>query len=142
MYFAGWIPTAIGRLSFTTIGRGKHPSRCWKAQDGEQFVVIQRRDLLDVLVPFAGNSVNSGSIREIIAKLVIRKTGRFFFVMTANLGSKGEICFGHVYLVPALRNRILANRLRSWIRHDGGMKTWRNEFEERIQDISSFTAKY
>lgn len=96
MYYAGWVPTIIGRLSFTTIGLGKHPSQCWKKEDDARFVVMQRRDLLDVLVPFAEKYQFWGGVREFISKNIRRKTGRFLFVMTACISCRGETCNGLV----------------------------------------------
>ena len=142
MHFSGWVPTVIGRLSFTAIGCGKHPSHCWKKEDGDRFVIMQCRDLLDVILPFAGNSVASGFLRELISKNIIGKSGRFLFVMTADISNDGENCFGYVYLVPVAENRKLRKKLRAWFRHDGDMSAWGAEYEESISKAAKYTAKY
>lgn len=102
-------------------------------------MVMQRRDLLDMLVPFAENSVFLGGVREFISKAFIGQTGRFLFVMTANISNRGETCNGLVYLVPAARNRELKKRMRVWFRNNGDMETWEKELEVSISRESIYS---
>ena len=89
MYYAGWVPTIIGRLSFTMIGRGMQPSRCWRNEDDAQFVVMQRRDLLDVLVPFTENSQFLGGVREFLSKN--KHALRIIFLWTVSSPTKNKL---------------------------------------------------
>ena len=99
MYYAGWIPAVIGRLSFELIGSGNYPTRCLKKEEKNRFVVVQRRDLLDVTLPFVENSGTSGIFREIFSRTIYGISGRFIFAMIGTVQRDGKICTGCVYLI-------------------------------------------
>lgn len=105
MEYIGWVPTITGRLSFSTIGLGSYPSACSRSGEGSEFVLMQRRDLLDVIVPF-GNSTDVGKFfRELIANKIFGVSGRFLFVMSAKVEASGEACEGQIHVFPEVKAR-------------------------------------
>lgn len=142
MHYAGWVPTVIGRLAFAMIGCGSHPSRCWKKEDDERFVVMQCRNLVDLLVPFATKSETGGFVREFASNIFTGRSGRFTFVMNAAVANQDEYCAGCVYVVPTARKRKMRNRLRAWIRQEGRRNSWKHELEEIILDDSIYIADF
>ena len=58
----GWIPTATGNLSFSSIGNAARPKRVlssFREVDGKQyFVVVQRRRATDALFGIVGDLLN------------------------------------------------------------------------------------
>lgn len=104
MAYFGWVPTVTGNLSFTTLGRGSFPSRSIRIDTENGFVIYQKRDLLDVLVPYADDVVVANFLRETIANWILQISGKFSFFMVASQESGDERCTGTIYLVAHAGN--------------------------------------
>lgn len=142
MHYAGWIPTVIGRLSFMLIGSGNYPTRCLKKEEKGRFVVVQRRDLLDVTLPFVENSGTSGFFREIYSKTFYGNSGRFFFAMIGTVERDGKACNGRVYLISVARNHQVCNGLRAWCLGSQDFSAWDENMEKQIREVSSYVMNY
>lgn len=142
MYYAGWIPTVIGRLSFELIGSGNYPTRCLKKEEKNRFVVVQRRDLLDVTLPFVENSGTSGIFREIFSRTIYGISGRFIFAMIGTVQRDGKICTGRVYLISVARNRQVCKKLRTWCLSPQDFSAWNEYMENQLRNASSYVLNY
>ena len=142
MHYAGWIPTVIGRLSFDLIGSGNFPTPCLKKEEKDRFVVVQRRDLLDVTLPFVENSGTSGFFREIFSKTVYGNSGRFIFAMIGTVQRDGKACTGRVYLISVARNRQVCNALRTWCLSSQDFSEWDEYMEKQVSEASSYVMNY
>ncbi|MEL6753947.1 MAG: hypothetical protein AAFO57_07975, partial [Pseudomonadota bacterium] len=114
MRFAGWVPTVTGHLSFTTLGTGSYPSKPWKKVAGQKIWMMQRRDLLDVLLPYAEASYSVSSLREAIAKRVLRISGRFCFFIEGEIAQDGESLTGKIHLLHEIHDKDIYGRLKRW----------------------------
>lgn len=114
MHYTGWIPTITGHLSFTTIATGSFPTRCWRRDDGKRFLAVQRRDLLDVLVPYADSLEVMSFFREKIANLVVGISGRFWYILDAQETCDGEGLTGVVHMVPQAKNKSYVAKLKKF----------------------------
>lgn len=118
MHYIGWVPTVTGHLSFTTIGSGSFPAVCSRKDVDGTFFILQRRDLLDVLVPYAEGSEVASYFRELLANLVIGISGRFWFVLSAKPSTDGDRCSGQILMIPAANNRNKISKIRDWFKSD------------------------
>ena len=94
--YSGWIPTAVGRLSFRHIGDTDFPERAEYANrvdagDFRYIVVRQYRALSDALFPSLTDTISN-------------RSGRFVFVLTARSDQKTSNndarIVGSVFIVP------------------------------------------
>ncbi|SLN23128.1 hypothetical protein ROJ8625_00920 [Roseivivax jejudonensis] len=125
--YLGWVPTVTGNLSFTTIGTGSFPNRCVRKDIGRTVFVLQRRDLLDVLVPYSEGTDVAKFFREFLANHLIGISGNFWFVLELSVSDDGEESSGTVFVVPQAKNSDLIQRLKAWFKSDD------DSFNERLK---------
>lgn len=140
MHYIGWIPTVTGHLSFSTIATGSFPSRSWRREDGKRFVAAQRRDLLDVLVPYADSSEVARFFREKIANLVVGISGRFWYILDTEDVGDGERLSGTVHMVPATKNRNFVRCLRKNLA-DSDERKCIASIAQRSPEVSCYSVK-
>ncbi len=74
--------------------------------------MLQKRDLLDVVLPYTENSKVGSFVREYFANFVIGISGMFCVIANLQRHASGEYFFGHLYLVPLRKNRSQIRSLR------------------------------
>lgn len=116
MKFSGWVPTVTGNLSFSVIGNGTFPSKCIRTDFANGFSVLQRRDLLDVLVPYAEDNSFAQFFREKLVNWIWRISGKFSFLFIAD-DSKGdnEVCHGKIFIIAEALEKKKLKELRAWL---------------------------
>ncbi len=140
-HFVGWVPTVTGHLSFTTIATGTFPTRCWRRESGKKFVAVQRRDLLDVLVPYADSIEVMRFFREKLANLVVGISGRFWYILDAQESADGETLSGSIHMVPAAKNRPFVKTLRSWLATSGNLDVF-DKITPKIKNASCYSVEF
>lgn len=141
MNYIGWVPTVTGHLSFSTIGTGSFPTRCWRREQGSRICVVQRRDLLDVLVPYAEGSEVAKYFREKLANLVVGISGRFWYVMDAVEADDGETVSGVIYMIPGAHNGAAVKQLKSWLANAPNLDGI-NELIGRVDSASCYSISF
>lgn len=141
MRFVGWVPTVTGHLSFTTLATGSFPTRCWRRERGDRLIALQRRDLLDVLVPYADSVEVVSYFREKLANIVIGISGRFWYVLDAREVDDGECLEGHIYMIPAAKNGDYIGALHSWLTSSVDLEGV-DEFIAKTTDVSCYSVEF
>lgn len=138
----GWVPTVTGNLSFSALGRGSFPSRCLRVDTPEVFVIYQKRDLLDVLVPYADDVNVAKFFREKIANLALKISGQFSFVMIATPEKLTECCTGKIYLVAHAHNNRALKEAKKAFRQSEPTNDARELFELAVSQMSCYETKF
>ncbi|WP_334063697.1 hypothetical protein [Limimaricola cinnabarinus] len=99
MIYTGWVPNVTGHLSFSTIGITSHPTRSRRVVGSTKTVVVQKRDLLDVIVPFLGNDKASSYFREFISNRIVGISGNFTFICLYDTPLPNGNLKGDIYLL-------------------------------------------
>jgi hypothetical protein len=142
MDYFGWVPTVTGNLSFTTLGNGSFPSRCSRLDTSKSFVIYQKRDLLDVLVPFADDIEVAKFFREKIANWILRISGQFSFVMVATPDEATQCCRGEIYIVAHATNNKALHRSQKLLRDSAGTDEDLAEFVSEVVKLCCYEAKF
>lgn len=141
MHFCGWVPTVTGHLSFTTLATGSFPSRCWRRECGKRFVAVQRRDLLDVLVPYAESVEVINYFREKLSNIVVGISGRFWYILDAVEAEDGETLKGIIHMVPATNNKPFVKQLKTWLANTGALSGV-DQMMHSTKNASCYTVKF
>lgn len=101
MYYKSWVPTVTGHLSFTAIGDTDYPARCERFGDPRYFCILQKRSLLDVVVPLPFSGRFAIWLREQFARLVFRRSGNFEFAIFGEYNEEHDRLEGTLFLTPS-----------------------------------------
>lgn len=141
MRYSGWVPTVTGNLSFTTIGCGSFPTKSLRRDTENGYAVYQRRDLLDVLVPYADDAQVAAFFREHIANWVLGISGKFSFVLLAETAESSDACSGKILMISDAVSPGVGKLIRAQFT-DSIADTSRRQIEEVCSSGILFTAKF
>ena len=107
MNYCGWIPSVTGHLSFSAVGESSYPNRSICARSGRSVFFFQKRDLLDIVAPFAYETPIGAFFQEFIANYAVGVSGNFAFVFFGELAADRQSLRASVLLIPGKNNRPL-----------------------------------
>jgi uncharacterized membrane protein len=112
MLYKGWIPSVSGFLSVTAFGDGDFPTRPKRHGFNDRFIVEQKRDLLDTLIPLATDDVLGRTARELLSGWVLGISGRFTLFLFAEHDEASDEFLGIISLFSNWDDKESIRKLR------------------------------
>jgi hypothetical protein len=98
--FHGWVPTAVGLLSYSIAGLSSYPSRVVFKGDledaGNNFIGFQSRNLSDTSIPFVAERLY---LKRLFDKWIYGKSGDFVFVCVMRHWREDDTLKGKVFCI-------------------------------------------
>lgn len=143
MNFSGWVPTVTGHLSFSILGMGSFPNKCIRSEFVDGFAVLQKRDLLDVLIPYADDSSVLSFFREKMSNWMLRISGQFTFLMVANWPEEGkDCCSGRILMIANSQAKSAVKGIKNRLRTVERDKLTKDELEKIAEHDCCYCAEF
>ncbi len=142
MLYRGWVPTVSGHLSFSAVGETDFPTRCRTLRCNGRIISIQKRDLLDVVVPLVDTTPVGQFFREYLANRLIGITGDFSFVCIADTPKSRDRLSGSIFLISNFHNKSSIKDILKLVKSCEVEADFTPEVQERISDIVAKNQKY